>query len=113
MQDVSRRSHLGEMGGTVYLTSASGGVLTTFQVSEEFGSSDTGVTLGRYIKSTGGKDFVAMTTPTYETANSLPKVGPVVINEIYYHPTSGQNAFIELKNITGSEVQLYDPLQSG
>jgi hypothetical protein len=100
---------LGEMGGTVYLTSAASGVLTGFETSEDFSSSDTGVTLGRYIKSTGGKDFVAMATPTYEAPNSQPLVGPVVINEIYYHPDTGGNAFIELKNITSREVKLYDP----
>jgi hypothetical protein len=99
---------MGEMGGTVYLTSASGGVLTGYQVSEQFSASDTGVTLGRYIKTTGGKDFVAMATPTPGEANSAPLVGPVVINEIYYHPSSGDFSFIELKNITGEEVLLYD-----
>ncbi|MGD0516587.1 MAG: lamin tail domain-containing protein, partial [Thermoguttaceae bacterium] len=100
---------LGEMGGTVYLTSAASGVLTSFQISQDFSSSDTGVTLGRYIKSTGGKDFVAMATPTYQAPNSQPLVGPVVINEIYYHPDTGGDAFIELKNITSQEVKLYDP----
>ncbi len=100
---------LGEMGGTVYLTSAASGVLTTFQVSQDFGASDTGVTLGRYIKSSGGKDFAPMASPTYESPNSQPLVGPVVINEIYYNPDTGGNAFIELKNITSQEVKLYDP----
>jgi hypothetical protein len=98
----------GELGGTVYLTSASSGVLTTYQVSEDFGASNTGVTLGRYIKSTGGKDFVAMDHATPGDLNSDPLVGPVVINEIYYHPDTGGFSFIELKNITGSEVLLYD-----
>jgi hypothetical protein len=99
----------GELGGNVYLTSATSGVLTEFQASEEFGSIDTGITFGRYIKSTGGKDFVATSSPTYETANASPAVGPVVINEIYYHPTTGKDSFIELKNITGQTVPLYDP----
>ena len=99
---------LGELGDTIYLTSAASGVLTTYQVSEEFGASNTGVTFGRYIKSTGGKDFAPTASPTYELPNSLPLVGPVVINEIYYHPDTGANAFIELKNITSQEVKLYD-----
>lgn len=100
---------LGEMGGNVYLTSAVAGVLTEFQANESFGSIDTGVTFGRYIKSTGGKDFVATSSPTYEAPNATPAVGPVVINEIYYHPTSGKDSFIELKNVTGLAVPLYDP----
>ena len=99
----------GELGGTAYLTSATSGALTDFQASESFGSSDTGVTLGRYIKSTGGKDFVATSSPTYEAANAPPAVGPVVIDEIYYHPTAGKDTFIELKNISGQAAPLYDP----
>ncbi len=99
----------GELGGDVYLTSAVAGALTDFQASESFGSSDTGITFGRYIKSTGGKDFVATSSPTYEMPNSPPAVGPVVINEIYYHPTAGKDAFIELKNISAQTAPLYDP----
>ena len=96
------------MGGDVYLTSAVAGALTDFQANESFGSSDTGITFGRYIKSTGGKDFVATSSPTYEMPNTPPAVGPVVINEIYYHPTAGKDSFIELKNVSGQAVPLYD-----
>ena len=99
----------GELGGDVYLTSAVAGALTDFQANESFGSSDTGITFGRYIKSTGGKDFVATSSPTYELPNSPPAVGPVVINEIYYHPTAGKDSFIEIKNISTQTVLLYDP----
>ena len=99
----------GEMGGDVYLTSAVAGALTDFQANESFGSSDTGVTFGRYIKSTGGKDFVATSSPTYEMPNSPPLVGPVVIDEIYYHPAAGKDTFIEIKNLSNQTVQLYDP----
>ena len=48
---------------------------------------------------------------SYEgAANAYPKVGPIIINEIMYHPTDlGGNAeYLELKNITGSPVTLYD-----
>ncbi len=45
-------------------------------------------------------------------ANSGPRVGPVVINEIRYHPFPGDEEFIELKNISGSKVELYDPENS-
>ncbi len=99
----------GELGGDVYLTSAAAGALTEFQANESFGSIDTGITFGRYIKSTGGKDFVATSSPTYEAPNTPPAVGPVVINEIYYHPDTGKDSFIELKNISGQTVPLYDP----
>jgi hypothetical protein len=43
--------------------------------------------------------------------NAYPKVGPVVINEIMYHPALTNDAveFIELRNITAAPVPLYDP----
>src|SRR5690606_13530518 len=48
--------------------------------------------------------------------NTGPKVGPVVINEVHYHPPEivvGENnvvdEFIELHNITPITVPLYDP----
>src|SRR6185503_8752641 len=50
--------------------------------------------------------------------NATPKVGPVVISELYYHPpdiVSGTNIqdnsideFIELQNITSASVALFD-----
>jgi hypothetical protein len=99
---------LGEMGDAVYLTSAVGGVLSGYQASEKFGAADREMTFGRYIKSTGGKDFVATSAPSPGAANPAALVGPVVISEIMYHPATGRDEYVELKNLTGSEVKLYD-----
>ncbi|MGE5609826.1 MAG: hypothetical protein ACM359_11265, partial [Bacillota bacterium] len=66
--------------------------------------------LGRYLKSTGGSDFVPLSGPTPGQANAYPLVGPVVINEIMYNPSVDASEFIELRNITGSDALLYDPL---
>jgi len=94
----------------VYLTaSPAAGVLAGYREDEDFGAIANGVTFGRYTKSTGGKDFVALLEPTRATPNTLPQVGPVVINEIMYNPLTGHE-YIELANITGQEVLLYDPL---
>jgi hypothetical protein len=47
--------------------------------------------------------------------NAYPLVGPVVINEIMYHPpnygtnTPDAEEFIELLNLTGAPVSLFDP----
>lgn len=102
---------LSENGDTVYLSSGAGGQLGGgFSEDEDFGASETGVSLGRYQTSTGDWDFVAMDHNTPGTANAYPKVGPVVINEIMYNPQSGnQNEeYIELHNISGSVVYLYN-----
>ena len=37
-----------------------------------------------------------------------PRVGPLVINEIHYHPPIGGDEFIELKSITNGVLNLYN-----
>jgi hypothetical protein len=75
-----------------------------------FGASQSEVTFGRYIKSTGGEDFVAMSRATPGAMNSAPKVGPVVINEIMYNPAEGESEYIELLNVSNQTVKLFgDP----
>jgi len=65
------------------------------------------VAFGRYLKSTGTYNFVAMSTNTPGAANAYPKVGPVVINEIMYNPpVNGDAEYVELRNITGAPVSL-------
>jgi len=52
-----------------------------------------------------------MAGPTKSSANSLPLIGPIVINEIMYnpYPDSDETAeYIELKNISTQVVSLYD-----
>ncbi|MCX5685291.1 MAG: lamin tail domain-containing protein, partial [Planctomycetota bacterium] len=113
---------LSELGEAVYLTSSpAAGVLGGYREDETFDASDKGygngdvqgVALVRYIKSTGGKDFVFATARTPGAANTAPLVGPMVINEIMYNPAnsaSSRDEYIELYNITNQAVLLYDPL---
>ncbi len=86
------------------------GFLTGYRQVEDFGASQTNVSLGRYYKAgTGNFNFVAMDYNTPDVNNAYPKVGPIVINEIMYNPPTGnQNEeYIELHNITGALVTLY------
>ena len=104
---------LSENGETVYLTSADGGVLGGYRETEDFGASEPDVSFGRYIKSPASGydvDFVAMNLRTNGSVNSSPKVGPVVISEVMYHPSDPDSdaEYVELVNISGSEVTLYD-----
>jgi len=109
---------LGRNGDNVYLFSGNGVDLTGYAQGFDFGSAEVGVNFGRYIDSTGGDQFVAQAANTLGAANAGPKVGPVVISEIHYHPTdlvvqtngldNEIDEFIELQNITGSPVNLYD-----
>ncbi|MBN2455412.1 MAG: lamin tail domain-containing protein, partial [Sedimentisphaerales bacterium] len=105
---------LSENGETAYLRSGldANGFLTGYKEKESFGASDEGVSFGRYEKSTGTYNFVAMQYPTPGTLNSDPNVGPIVINEIMYNPSLfDQDAeYIELHNITAGNIDLYDEL---
>lgn len=106
---------LSENGDKVCLSSAVGNQLTGYREIESFGASEVGVTLGRYYKaSTDTFNFVAMSEPTFGYANSSPKVGPIVISEIMYHPPVGgsydkdEYEYIELYNLSSSPIALYD-----
>jgi len=100
---------LSRSGETVYLHSGADGVVTGYSETETFGASEEGVSLGRYLKSTGSVNFVPLATPTPGAVNAAAKVGPVVINEIMYNPFGWPDAeYIELLNISGSDVTLYD-----
>ncbi len=100
---------LSENGETVYLTSGQGGVITGYIEEEDFGASETDVSFGRYAKSTGTFNFVPMSAKTPGYANAYPKVGPIVISEIMYHPAGNADAeYVELLNITNAPVTLYD-----
>ncbi|HMC28454.1 MAG TPA: lamin tail domain-containing protein, partial [Verrucomicrobiae bacterium] len=106
------------------------GNLTGYRTKTKFGAAENGVSFGRYQTSIGF-DFTAMSQHTFGMdnpttvaefrtgaglTNGYPKVGPIVVNEIMYHPISGtppseepEEEFLELKNISGSTVQLFDP----
>ena len=100
---------LNENGDTVYLSSGKEGRLTEYRIFENFGASETNVSLGRYQKSTGTFNFVAMSSWTPNAANADPKVDSIVISEIMYHPQgSGSAEYVELLNISQSDVPLYD-----
>ena len=98
---------LSENGDDAVLSSANGSYVEV----EAFGASQSDVAFGRYYKqSTQTTNFVAMISNTPNAENTYPKIGPIVINEIMYHPNDiyGYAEYVELKNITGSTIYLYD-----
>jgi len=99
---------LSEGGETVYLQSAVGETLTGYLVQEEFDASENGVSFGRFQKSTGGWNFVPMSAQTKGSANAYPKVGPLIMTEIMYHPGPAPEdkdcEYIELMNISDLPV---------
>ena len=125
-------------GGIAYLTEFDAGGNPVSLTLQEFAPAANGVSFGRYTTSDGRVEFTAMNRRTFGVdnpttvaqfrqgrglANSPPKVGPVVINEIMYHPpdiivpgvSTNDNEldeYIELRNITAAPVRLYDPLNT-
>ena len=81
---------------------------------QNFGASPNGVSLGRHIDSQGGDHFVLQKTNSLGAANGLPRVGPVVISEIMYHPPdlpglvdNDLDEYLELQNIAPTNVALF------
>ncbi len=82
--------------------------LTGYSHGFTFGGAGEGVSFGRHINSAGDEQFIPQLSPTFGAANSGPRFGPVVINEIHYHPAPEHDEFIELLNISAAPVELFD-----
>jgi hypothetical protein len=121
-------------GDRVFLSAGDpDGNLTGYRSGVEFGPSENGISFGRYVTSVG-VDFPPMSRRTFGAdspasveafrmgtglPNAYPLVGPVVINELMYHPPAFQvgeetidntrDEFVELHNITGEPVPFYHP----
>jgi hypothetical protein len=108
---------LSSLGEEVYLFSADpAGGLTGFVHGFRFGASENGVSFGRHVTHAGTEQFVAQIRTTLGAINSGPRVGPVVINELMYHPApvagsdnNTRDEFIELHNVSSEPVLLYHP----
>lgn len=122
-------------GDEVYLSATTNNMLTGQRAQAEFGPAENGVSFGRYVNSQGAIDYPAMRALSFGTSvtkdsppsqittfrtgqgatNPYPKVGPLVISEIMYHPpdiSTNDNLvdeFVEIYNPTPATVPLYDP----
>ena len=97
-----------ELGDEIILSSGTGSALTSYRTMEKFGATENNVTLGRYTRSDGEVDFVALSVQTPAAANAYPRIGPVVINEIMYNPSAGGKEYVEMLNASAFPIQLYD-----
>ena len=110
--------NLSSQGEEVYIFSADANTnLTGYSHGFSFGASENGVSFGRHIISTGDERFVAQIATTLGATNSGPRVGPVVIREIMYHPPdlaggidNTTEEYVEVRNISGATVPLFDPV---
>lgn len=101
---------LDSQGDQIYLFSAdAGGQLTGFSHGFSFGASFQNVSFGLVANETGEEFFAPQKSITLGQPNAGPRIGPIVISEVHYHPEDDGFEFIELLNITGSSVPLFDP----
>ncbi len=110
--------NLSSTGEEVYLFSGDANTntnLTGYAHGFTFGAAPNGVSFGRYVNSQGDEQFVLQSQNTLGTNNAYPRIGPVVISEIMYHPpdlpggvVDTLDEFIELQNLTSTTVPLYD-----
>lgn len=104
-----------EYGESAYVFSGDATTnLTGYSHGWTFHASPNGVSIGLQIDSQTNSHVELQRTRTLGAPNDLPRVGPVVISEIMYHPVDGSGGvdndwdeFIELQNITLATVPLY------
>lgn len=101
-----------ELGSDVLLVEAAGTNVLRFLDTVDLPAAEREEPFGRYQRSDAIVDFTELRAKTAGTNNVLPRIGPVVFTEIMYHPTNGNAEFVELVNLAGTNVLLYDPLRA-
>jgi len=104
-----------EYGESVYLFSGDATTnLTGYVQGYDFPAAPNGVSFGRYTNSQANVFFTLQSAVTLGAANAYPRVGPIVISEIMYHPADLTNGvdndldeFIELQNTSATNVPLF------
>ena len=121
-------------GGSVHLAAVDPvGTPTGWQAVASFESMEQGTSAGRNLLTGDGSRFIAMASRTFGVdqpisidafrsgggaSNAAPAIGPLVINEIMYHPLNASgdensdDEFIEIYNISGGSVLLFDPVRT-
>ena len=94
----------GHRGGSLWLISADpvGGKLRTFQQKANWTPVIAGITYGRFPDGSGSLAPLAGATPA--ASNTEPRVGPVQVTEIHYHPSGVTPEFVEISN-TGATAE--------
>ena len=98
-----------ELGESASLLQMSGTNVIRFLDTVDFPAANRKESFGLFERSDGVLDFTELRANTPGSGNALPRVGPVVFSEIMYAPAVGKAEFIELANITGAAVPLFDP----
>lgn len=99
---------LSPAGGRLRLSSAdAAGNLTGYSHTVTYGASEPGVSSGRHLISTGAETFPLQASPTLGMQNAGPRIGPVIITEMSYHPPAGHHEYVEIRNISADAIPLF------
>ena len=94
-------------GEEIYLVSATpAGDRTDYVHGFTFGDGSAGYSFGRHVNSVGEVSYPPLQSTSIGSVNDLPRVGPLVITEMMYHPLDGSVEFVEIQNIFGFPVPL-------
>jgi len=120
---TARSFSLDSAGDQVYLSSSNATRdLTGHIVGIDVRAAKEGVSFGR-LRTSAGVDFAPLrrrsfgadspaSLEEFRTGAGLPNspalVGPVVINEVHFHPADGDHEFVELHNPGDAEISLHD-----
>ncbi|MGC3959386.1 MAG: lamin tail domain-containing protein [Verrucomicrobiota bacterium] len=108
MPGSSNSFRLSSYGESLFLFSGDNSTnLTGYSHSLDYGAAANGVSFGRHLVSTGEEFWPAQAALTLGATNSVPRLGPIVINEIQYHAPAGYDEFVELYNLSATNVPLY------
>lgn len=100
---------LSEFGEDIYLYAPSGAGRQQID-HVAFGVSPNGVSMGRYVNSTGAVHFPLQSQVTLGAANSGPLLSGAVISELMVQPAQGPE-YLVIRNTGNQLVPLYDPAQ--
>lgn len=107
--DENTSFRLSEFGETVFLFQPGAGAVPGPLVDRaRFGVSPNGVSFGPIMLSTGEVHQVLLQTPTLGSANALPRIGPLVIDELMYRPAAGLDEYVALRNAGAAATPLCD-----
>ncbi|MEO7955822.1 MAG: lamin tail domain-containing protein [Fibrobacteria bacterium] len=107
-----RSFRLDPHGEEVFLSADSLGCAGRFCDGMEYGEIENGITFGRYATVHGQVSYPMQISRSLGSANTGPRVGPVILSEVMYHPREGlldSAEYVEVANISDSAVPLFNP----
>ncbi len=103
---------ISEYGETILLTEYNGSTILRFHDQVDVPATPRGEAFGDAFISTGERVLTALSVPTPGTSNALPRAPAVAISELMPNPKDDLAEYIELRNLTSTNVPLFDSTAS-